>query len=139
MSNYAIPGFQQPTHPKLDERVFADADGRVDFMFMDDRDLQEPLPAFVVYIDLERGREINLQAKTDTTRFIYEKIDECKNKKSYWFRLRTDELIILPGTYQVRFVVNGQEVAQKSLTVRNHPALPDDPFELRNLTPTCPD
>jgi hypothetical protein len=124
---YAIPGFQTPDHPKHDTRVFAKADGTVHFMFMDDRPLDEKLPPFLIFISIEHGREIELQAFTQSTRFVYQRKHEDRASKSYWFKLRTDELIILPGTYQVRFVVKGDEWVKKSLTVRNHPALPRNP------------
>ena len=125
--NYAIPGFQTPGHPYLDTRVYSHDDGTIDFLFLDNRPLDEKMPPFVVYISVERGRETNLQALTNTTKFIYEKHCPERNQKSYWFRLRTDDLTVLPGTYQVRFMVNGDTWVHKSLTVRNSPALKRNP------------
>lgn len=126
---FAIPGFQKPTHPKFDGRVFAQADGLIEFMFLDNIPIDDPMPDFTVYISAERGREINRLAWTDTNRFVYTKRDDHNGTKSWWFRMRTDTLVILPGTYCFRFVVNGQEVTQKSITIRDHPALPIDPLD----------
>ena len=120
---FAIPGFQTPECPKFDARVFAESDGSVNFPFVKNRPREELTPAFVVYIGLERGSELNPLATAPTTKFIYSKRDD-NGTKSYWFRLTTDDLIMQPGSYNFRFVVDGHEWASHIVTVLPSPALP---------------
>lgn len=123
--NFPLPGFQSPNAPKAEDRVEAQPSGRVEFKFMDDIPLDQPMPKFDIYISIERGRVVVPLAITHSDKCVYEKVDEERNLKAYWFRLLPQEdLIILPGTYRVRFLVNDEEVTSKSLTVLNHPAFP---------------
>ena len=124
MDNYAIPGFQTPTSPNFEGRVETGRDGVVNFSFLDNVPLLQPMPKIDVYIGIERGRELNLQAWTETGRYIYVRPDLIQNVKSYWLRLYPSDLTILPGTYKFRFVVEGQEIAQKSVTIPDYPANP---------------
>ena len=119
--NFAIPGFQRPTHPKQDLNVTAGMDGRVEFPFLENIPLESKMPHIDVYLSNQLGTDIFNLAKLIHGQFIYEQKDEDRNLKAYWIKILPSELAILPGTYRLRFVVDELEVALKSLTVPQGP------------------
>lgn len=127
--NYAIPGFQTPESPKLEGRVDAKADGTIEFPFLEDLNLDFKVPKYDIWLTINRGEQLRKLAHMGN-RYVYEKHDEHRNMKTLWFRLRADELTVLPGTYDVTIYLNGEVVATRSVTIKNTPMQPDNPRTL---------
>jgi len=121
MDNFAIPGFQTPSHPKLADRVIAGLDGRIEFAFLSGLPLDTTMPRFDVYISNDQGTQVTNLAKLLSGNYVYEMKDELTPTKAFWFRILPSELRVLPGTYRLRFLVAEQELATRSVTVPNSP------------------
>ena len=127
MSNFAIPGFQTPSHPKIDDNVTAGLDGRIEFPFLENIPIGQTMPRIDVYLSTDMGTQVTNLAKLINGSFVYSKADMDRGLKSYWVKILPSDLRILPGTYVLRFIADGQLLAQKSVTI------PPSPLQQRDL------
>lgn len=130
-----LPGLMTPDHPKLDQRVFARPDGRVELVLEDLAPLEKSVPDYFVLISTEYGPDVTLQATVRTGNVVSIRNEDSGTQK-FILRVGPPCIEFYPGTYQVRAMVNDQEVYSKSLTVLPHPAairrklLSQDPGEI---------
>lgn len=117
-----IPGFFTPDHPKADNRLFALPEGGVNVTVVDRLPLGSPLPPYEFYLSTENGRKIILHLTAGAGQVVI--IPNGDQTERHVLRFGPPAVTIYPGTYQLRGMVNGQEMFSKSLTVSNHPALP---------------
>ena len=75
------------------------------------------MPRIDVYLSTEMGTQVTNLAKLLNGSFVYSKMDRESRFKSYWVKIIPEDLRILPGTYSLRFVANGQQLAFRSVTV----------------------
>jgi hypothetical protein len=117
-----LPGFTTPSHPKADDRLFAQPGGMVVVTVNDRFPIGQVMPDYQFYLSTEYGRFILLQLQARTGQVTRTPNDD--GTEQHTFTLPLDVAVIYPGTYELRVLVNGKEIFKKSLTVRNHPALP---------------
>lgn len=121
-SGTEIPGFQTPGHPKQDDRIFASPTDKIEVRIADNLPAGTPMPPYEIFVTTEYGRQIILHVTAGTGKVLKEKNED--GSEFHLFRLNPPCTLIYPGTYRLRVLVNGAEVFTRSLTVRNHPALP---------------
>jgi hypothetical protein len=111
-----------PGHPKADDRIFASPTDKIEVRIADNLPLGSDMPPYEVYFSSEYGRQIVLHLTAGTGKIL--KIKNDNGTEAHLLRLNPPCILTFPGTYRLRALVNGKEVFTKSLTVRNHPALP---------------
>ena len=124
MSDLILPGFQTPASPKLDERIFASVDGTVETTIAQ-VPIGTPMPDYKVYLSIEYGRMVRAQLIIGTGQIIRKAQGAASDV--FILRIGPPTVTIYPGSYTLRVLVGNQETLKKSLTVLNHPALPNPP------------
>ena len=117
-----LPGFATPDSPKADAQLLAMPDGTVKVTLAEHVDPNLPMPDYVIYLSREYGRHVDLQLTIRSGNVVVEENQFGGNR--HVMVLPKDTVLIYPGTYILRVLVEGKEVMVKSLTVRPHPALP---------------
>lgn len=119
---YTLTGFMTPNSPIQSSRLFANPDGSIEFVVLENLGKTEPIPSLEVLLSKESGPEINLLVDDQANSSLFS-IPNDGPTKSLVFRTRNQDLLLAPGTYTIRVLRDGNEIFNKSLTVRNHPAL----------------
>ncbi len=120
--NLQLPGFMTPGHPKQDLRVFSRPNGQVFITIADNLPKGTPMPPYEIFLDVEYGRYVKLHLTAGTGQVTKHDNGDGTERHVLW--LGPPVVIIYPGTYWLRVLVNNKEVFTRSLLVENHPALP---------------